>query len=111
MNSYINRFFTLSMLALGVGLVLAATPAQAQVIADDVKCDKCVSTSDIAKGAIVTSRLKGSTVTTSKLRDGAVATPKIRDGAVTTPKLAKGAVATSRIKTGAVTGKKSGPAR
>ena len=90
-----NTFSVIVMLIIGSLAVGKVASAQA----NDVDCDKCINTADIAGGA----------VTTAKLRKSAVTTNKISDKAVTANKIAGGAIRTGKIKNGAVTMQKLSP--
>jgi hypothetical protein len=78
-------------------LCLSASAAWAQT-ATNLNCDKCVGTSDIAKGAVTGSRLKNNAVNTAKIKNDAVVTNKIKDGAVISTKIKNGAVTSTKIK-------------
>ena len=86
-----KRTHSTRALVLLSGIALAAMAQSAPAAADDmghVVCDKCVGTSDIAKGAIRTNRLKNNAVKTRKIADGAVTSAKILDGSVSETDLA-----------------------
>jgi len=101
-----------SMAAMTLALGLGTGPAAA-VTADDVACDRCVDTSDIAPGAVTAAKMLDGSVTNSKLSQGAVVTnniqnnavtsAKIADGSINAGKISQGAIETAKIKSGAVT--------
>lgn len=91
MSYYINELRTLALA--GALSALAMTGAWAA----DVNCNKCVGTSDIAKGAVNASRLKAGAVRNGKIADDAVTGVKILDGSVTAADLAAGAVTADDI--------------
>ncbi len=76
---------------------------------DQLKCNKCVDASDIAKSAVTNDKIKKQAVSASKLASRAVTTSKLDSGAVTQSKLASGAVSNSKIRDGAVTVDKVSP--
>jgi len=93
-------------------LALAALLAPQNILAvtaDDVVCDECVGTSDLAPTSVGSAKLKNGAVTTAKLKNGAVGTDKLKNGAVGTDKLKNGAVGTNKLKNGAVTYSKLDP--
>ena len=55
-------------------------PGLARAQATDVDCDKCVDSSDIARKAISTGKLRPEAVTNGKIRDGAVSNRKLSTG-------------------------------
>lgn len=95
-------FFAGLVLVLAAG-ISAPNPTAAQSTGN-VKCNKCVDTSDFAKNAISTSRLKPGAVKTTGLRDNAVTGAKIRNGSVAGSDLANGAVGQADLAPDAVTG-------
>lgn len=62
---------TLGAIGISVLLGLSASAAWAQT-ATNLKCKKCVGTSDIATGAVTGSRLKGNAVTSGKIKNGSI---------------------------------------
>ena len=82
-------------------LCLLASTAWAQT-ATKLKCNKCVGTSDIAKGAVTGSRIKNGAVTETKLKDGAVKSAKIKNYSVTSSKISSSAVTSVKIEDGTI---------
>ena len=68
----------LYMVLLQASLLLYVAPSFA-VTADNVKCEKCVDKSDIAKKAVTASKIKPQAVSTTKIRDGAVTPEKLSE--------------------------------
>jgi len=91
----------LSTVALAVATSFVSNSALA-LTADDVICDKCIGTADIANGAITTFRLREASVTTGKIRSRAVQQGKIADNAVINRTIAPDAVTADKIAAGAV---------
>lgn len=78
-------------------IALLGLGAEVHAQASDVVCDKCINSSDIAGGAVATSKLKKQAVTKAKLADKAVTTTKIAGGAVTSGKIKNGAVTFGKL--------------
>jgi hypothetical protein len=70
--------------------------------ADQVQCNGCVDTQDIANKAVTNSKIGKGAVSKSKLGRGAVSTSKLADGAVRTDKLGYRAVTSDNLDNGAV---------
>lgn len=67
-------------------------------VTGDVRVDNLkISSSNIATGAVTTSKLASNAVTTNKLEDGAVTTDKLASNAVTSQKLIDGAVTSQKL--------------
>ena len=69
----------LGALCVGVFSLMAISSSAFAVTADNVKCDKCVGTGDIAKKSVTASRIKSGAVTRSKIKDGAISKSKLSD--------------------------------
>ena len=69
----------------------------------------CVQESDLANGAVTSSKIAGGAVTNGKIADNAVGSVKIATGAVTAPKLAPNSVNQTKITTGAISAAKLAP--
>ena len=96
----------IKLFTVGVGLAVATLfplNSALAVTADDVICNKCVDTTDIASQAVTTVKLKDAAVTQIKIADGAVSTKKIQDGAIVKSKIADNAVSKHKIRDGAIT--------
>lgn len=96
----------IKLFTVGVGLAVATLfplNSALAVTADDVICNKCVDTTDIASQAVTTVKLKDAAVTQIKIADGAVSTKKIQDGAIIKSKIADNAVSKHKIRDGAIT--------
>ncbi len=91
----INRF-----LIPAITLFLAYSPITYAVTADDVVCDKCVDTTDLAGKSVSTNKLKNKAVKTRQIGDAAVTADKIGDAAVTADKIGVGAVTVEKLADG-----------
>jgi len=91
-----SRIFSAAGVAIAVfGGIVSAGAAHAQ--ATDVKCSRCVNTSDLAKHAVTNSKLAPGAVTEGKLAFQAVTRQKLASNAVTANKIADGAVTTAKL--------------
>jgi hypothetical protein len=98
---YIDTGKRTSLMTLAL-VLLGLFSFQVANAADQVRCDGCIDTKDIAKSAVTNDKIKKGAVSKSKLGRGAVSTSKLADDAVSTSKLANFAVTSIKLDNGAV---------
>jgi len=66
----------IALISLTLASVMAVSPAFARPV-NDLQCNECVDTQDIASGAVTAAKLAPNTVSTEKIQDGAVTIEKL----------------------------------